>query len=110
MPLRPRFEQIAMSFTIDGAAFAVTAWSDMTALEVVRLALGRDGMPSKCESGICGTCEVLVDGVPTRLCSAPARTVDRAEMIRATIITRPNAVINTEGTYTEGTNTERTAS
>ncbi len=84
MALSPRLAQLTITFTIDGAPHTVAAWSDMTALEVVRAAIGRAGLPSKCEAGICGTCESRVDGVATRLCSVPGRVID------GTTVTRPS--------------------
>jgi aerobic-type carbon monoxide dehydrogenase small subunit (CoxS/CutS family) len=67
--LRPKLSQVPVTFTVAGTEHCVEAWSDMTALEVVRLVVGRDGAPSRCEAGICGTCESLVDGVVVRLCA-----------------------------------------
>jgi aerobic-type carbon monoxide dehydrogenase small subunit (CoxS/CutS family) len=85
MALSPRVAQLTISFTMDDRTHAVTAWSDMTALEVVRAAVGRGGLPSRCEAGICGTCESRVDGIATRLCSVPGRVID------GTTITRPKS-------------------
>jgi len=85
MALRPRLTHVPATFTIDGATHTVDAWSDMTALEVVRQALGKQGMPSRCESGICGTCEVLVNGGPMRLCSIPGRAIDASTITRIVV-------------------------
>jgi aerobic-type carbon monoxide dehydrogenase small subunit (CoxS/CutS family) len=78
--LRPKLSQADVSFTIDGVEHLVDAWSDMTALEVIRVALGRQAVPSRCESGICGTCESLVDGVAVRLCATSAGRIDRTSI------------------------------
>ena len=90
MPLRPHLTQAATTFTIDGAEHTVDAWSDVTALEVARLAVGRGELPSRCESGICGTCEVLVDAVPTRLCSIPGRRIAGRTSTRISTTSMPH--------------------
>jgi aerobic-type carbon monoxide dehydrogenase small subunit (CoxS/CutS family) len=74
--LRPKLVQVPVTFTVAGIEHSVEAWSDMTALEVVRLAVGRSGAPSRCEAGICGTCESLVDGVAVRLCATGIGRID----------------------------------
>ena len=70
--LRPRLESHDISLTIDDQPIALTVWSDMSALEALRLATDREQFRSSCEMGICGTCEVAVDGVVTRVCTIPA--------------------------------------
>ena len=52
--LSPRFQSSVVSFTVDGEA----------------------RFPSSCEQGLCGTCEVLVDGRPTRICLRAAARLD----------------------------------
>jgi aerobic-type carbon monoxide dehydrogenase small subunit (CoxS/CutS family) len=74
--LTPKLFQVPVTFTVAGVEHCVEAWSDMTALEAVRLAVGRAGVPSRCESGICGTCESLVDGVGVRLCATGIGRID----------------------------------
>jgi aerobic-type carbon monoxide dehydrogenase small subunit (CoxS/CutS family) len=70
--LRPRLESSDIVVTIDGSATDIMVWSDMSALEALRLATGRSQFRSSCEMGLCGTCEVTVDGAVTRVCSIPA--------------------------------------
>jgi aerobic-type carbon monoxide dehydrogenase small subunit (CoxS/CutS family) len=76
--LRPKLTQSTVTFTVDDVVYTVEAWSDMTALEVVRLAVGRSGVPSRCESGICGTCESSVNDQPVRLCATGAGRIEGA--------------------------------
>jgi isoquinoline 1-oxidoreductase subunit alpha len=75
VPLRASLERFDLTFSLDGVSHTVQAWSDMTALEVVRGVAGRAAFRSQCEMGLCGTCETPVNGVVTRLCSLPARSL-----------------------------------
>jgi aerobic-type carbon monoxide dehydrogenase small subunit (CoxS/CutS family) len=77
--LRPRLEELAVGVRVDGVDHVVTTWSDMSALEALRLV--HPAAPSRCESGICGTCEVLLDGAVARICSLPARRLDGADVV-----------------------------
>lgn len=79
--LRPRVEELTLHVRVDGVDRVVVAWSDMSALQVLREGLGHSAAPSRCESGICGTCEVLVDGVLTRICSVPAARLEGASLV-----------------------------
>jgi carbon-monoxide dehydrogenase small subunit len=63
---------------VDGVDHVVEAWSDMSALEALRVV--HPAAPSRCESGICGTCEVLVDGEVVRVCSLPAQRLEGADV------------------------------
>jgi aerobic-type carbon monoxide dehydrogenase small subunit (CoxS/CutS family) len=74
MPLRPRLEELTLGVRVDGVDHVVHAWSDMSALQALRAV--HPGAPSRCESGLCGTCEVLLDGAVARICSLPARRLD----------------------------------
>jgi aerobic-type carbon monoxide dehydrogenase small subunit (CoxS/CutS family) len=79
--LRPRLTQSPVTFKIDGVEHTVDAWSDMSALEVVREAVGRAVAPSKCEAGLCGTCESLINGDVVRICSVSARRLDGTTVV-----------------------------
>jgi aerobic-type carbon monoxide dehydrogenase small subunit (CoxS/CutS family) len=80
MPLRPRIEELELRVRVDGVDRVVTAWSDMSALQVLRERLGHREAPSRCEAGLCGACEVRLDGTVTRICSLPARRLDGATL------------------------------
>ena len=79
--LRPRLGQRTLHVTIGDTPHTVEVWSDMSALEAVRLVVGRSGAPSRCEYGMCGTCEALVDGVVTRICSVGALKLEGTTVI-----------------------------
>ena len=78
MPLRPRVEEVELAVTVDGVEHHVRAWTDMSALQVVREVLRHPDVRWRCESGLCGTCEALLDGLPARLCTVPCRRLDGA--------------------------------
>ena len=65
-----------MTVSIDGVEHTVDVWSDESALRVLQGLLGRPRIPSRCEQGLCGTCECVVDGQPARLCLLPAPRLD----------------------------------
>jgi ferredoxin len=74
--LRPRLREIPITFILDGVEHSMTAWSDMSALEALRLATNRARFHSKCEMGVCGTCEVHVNGAQVRVCALSAEKLD----------------------------------
>jgi aerobic-type carbon monoxide dehydrogenase small subunit (CoxS/CutS family) len=76
VPLRPRIEELELHARVDDVDHVVHAWTDMSALQALREV--HPDAPSQCESGLCGTCEVLLDGVPTRICSVPSRRLHQA--------------------------------
>jgi isoquinoline 1-oxidoreductase alpha subunit len=65
-----------MELTINGQAYTFDADADEPLLWVLRDALGLTGTKYGCGLGICGSCTVHVDGVPTRSCITPANTVE----------------------------------
>jgi aerobic-type carbon monoxide dehydrogenase small subunit (CoxS/CutS family) len=81
--LRPKLREIPIAFTLDGVSQEMTAWSDMSALEALRIVTNRARFRSKCEMGLCGTCEVAVDGVVVRVCAMSAEKLDGASISTA---------------------------
>lgn len=59
-----------INFTLNGEAVSVEVDEDQTLLWVLRADLDKTGTKYGCGVGICGTCTVLIDGVPTRSCLA----------------------------------------
>jgi aerobic-type carbon monoxide dehydrogenase small subunit (CoxS/CutS family) len=60
------------SFVVNGERQEVAVAPQRTLLEVLREDLGLTGTKHGCELGECGTCTVLVDGVPILSCLALA--------------------------------------
>jgi aerobic-type carbon monoxide dehydrogenase small subunit (CoxS/CutS family) len=74
------FEQ-QVTFDIDGLHFSFATWSDVSALFAIRFLAKYDRPKRGCESGLCGTCESLVDGELTRLCLVPSTSLDGVSIV-----------------------------
>ena len=70
-----------VTFEIDGHHFSFATWSDVSALFAIRFLAKYDRPRRGCESGLCGTCESLVDGVPTRLCILASTSLDGVSIV-----------------------------
>jgi aerobic-type carbon monoxide dehydrogenase small subunit (CoxS/CutS family) len=70
-----------VSFEIDGRRFTFSTWSDVSALFAIRFLAKYDRPRRGCEAGLCGTCESLVDGKPTRLCQMPSTALDGVSIV-----------------------------
>lgn len=69
----PPRRKIQATFTVNGEPCEVAFAPHKTLLEVLREDLGLTGTKHGCELGECGTCTVLVDGVPMLSCLALAQ-------------------------------------
>ncbi len=68
--------ETTVTFEVDGCAHSFATWSDKSALIAVRY-LAKHPRPRRgCEAGLCGACESLVNGQPTRLCQLPSTSLD----------------------------------
>ena len=79
IPLR-KAERITGSFTVNGESHEILYSEHKTLLEVLREDLGLTGTKHGCELGECGTCTVLIDGVPVLSCLALARAHEGEEI------------------------------
>src|SRR5688500_1820143 len=70
----PRQAKVMASSTVNGEPVSVAIAPNATVLEVLREDLGLTGTKHGCELGECGTCTVLIDGVPVLSCLALALT------------------------------------
>ena len=70
----PGRQKVQASFLINGEACEVSFLPQRTLLEVLREDLALTGTKHGCELGECGTCTLLVDGVPILSCLALAIT------------------------------------
>ncbi|MFN2397040.1 MAG: (2Fe-2S)-binding protein [Gemmatimonadaceae bacterium] len=64
--------KVLASFTVNGETCDVAFAPQKTLLELLREDIGLTGTKHGCELGECGTCTVLVDGIPILSCLALA--------------------------------------
>ncbi|HEY0520404.1 MAG TPA: hypothetical protein VGC84_12995 [Ilumatobacteraceae bacterium] len=74
-----------VTFEIDGREFSFETWSDVSALFAIRFLAKYDRPRRGCESGLCGTCESLVDGKPERLCLMPSTSLDGVSIVSGSL-------------------------
>jgi carbon-monoxide dehydrogenase small subunit len=65
-----RHARVMASFIVNGEPASVAIAPNATLLEILREDLGLTGTKHGCELGECGTCTILVDGVPVLSCLA----------------------------------------
>jgi carbon-monoxide dehydrogenase small subunit len=69
-----------ITFTVNGEANTLTVPSRQNLADLLRETLGLTGTKLGCEHGVCGTCTVLMDGLPVRSCIMLAAQVDGHEI------------------------------
>ena len=69
-----------VNLIINGASHALDVPPEMPLLWVLRDKLNLLGTKYSCGIGICGSCTVLVNGVPMRSCMMPARSMAGSEI------------------------------
>lgn len=69
-----------ITLSINGQSHTLEVASDMPLLWALRDKLNLVGTKYSCGIGVCGTCTVLVNGVPMRSCTMPAITMAGAEI------------------------------
>lgn len=69
-----------MRLTVNGGAFEIEPLVGRTLAETLREDLGLTGTKVACAEGHCGTCTVLVDGVPHLSCITLVHTVEAREI------------------------------
>jgi isoquinoline 1-oxidoreductase alpha subunit len=71
----------AVTLKINGESHAVDVPPDMPLLWALRDKLDLVGTKYSCGIGVCGSCTVLVNGLPMRSCMMPAASVTGAEIM-----------------------------
>lgn len=66
----------SISLTVNGDPLELEVSDNWTLLHLVKNELGLIGTKDGCRQGVCGSCTVLVDGVPIRSCLALAARCD----------------------------------
>ncbi len=75
-----RREKRPISLRINGDVQEVLVFPHKTLLEVLREDLGLTGAKESCGEGACGTCTVLLDGLPVRSCLLLAAEAEGREI------------------------------
>jgi carbon-monoxide dehydrogenase small subunit len=70
-----------LTLRVNGETHTVAAEPNHTLLEVLREELGLTGTKHGCELGECGTCTVLIDGVPILSCLTLPQQVGQADIL-----------------------------
>jgi carbon-monoxide dehydrogenase small subunit len=65
-----------VNLTINGQPYEVAVKPRTTLVELLRYEIGLTGTKRACNSGACGSCTVLVDGLAVNSCSVLAMQVD----------------------------------
>jgi aerobic carbon-monoxide dehydrogenase small subunit len=73
-------EVIDIAFTLNGERRALRVPVRLNLADFIRGTLGQTGTHVGCEHGVCGACNVLVDGRSVRSCLMLAVQVDGAEL------------------------------
>jgi carbon-monoxide dehydrogenase small subunit len=61
-------EKIAITLNINNETYDVATYPNRTLLEVLRDDLHLTGTKESCGEGVCGSCTVLINGMPVRSC------------------------------------------
>lgn len=73
-------KKIAISLRVNNEAHDIVTYPNRTLLEALRYDLRLTGTKEGCGEGVCGSCTVLVDGVPVRSCLTLAIAVQEKEI------------------------------
>jgi len=74
-------EKLPLRITVNGQPYELYVKPKTLLVEVIRDHLGLTGTKRGCNSGACGACTVLVNGVSVKSCSVLALQVDGAEIL-----------------------------
>ncbi len=80
-PVAPRLGERRVRFTADGTEFDLVVPSDMSVLQILRDIAGHPRPAWRCELGVCGSCESVMNGEVVRLCTFGPKRLDGAVII-----------------------------
>ena len=89
--LTPRLGERRVRFTADGVEFDLFVPNDMSVLQILRDIAVHPRPAWRCEMGVCGSCESVMNGETVRLCTFGPKRLDGAVIV--TPEPRPPVVI-----------------
>jgi aerobic carbon-monoxide dehydrogenase small subunit len=76
----PDMQTWHLGFTLNGERREMDVDPQMTLLQLLRMELGLMGTKGACEEGECGSCTVILDGMPVNSCLVMAAQVQDREV------------------------------
>lgn len=83
-----------VNFTVNGESQEIRVTPNALLLNVLRDDLGLSGTKYGCGTGQCGSCTVLVDGVPVLSCLTLAVAVNGANILTIEGLAKPNGTLD----------------
>jgi aerobic carbon-monoxide dehydrogenase small subunit len=74
-------ETVDLRFRLNGVEKALTVPAALSLLELIRDQLGLQGTKLACSRAVCGSCTVLLDGLPAASCALFAFQIDGADVV-----------------------------
>lgn len=87
--------------TVNGESREVATFPSRTLLEVLREDLNLTGTKHGCEVGECGTCAVLIDGVPALSCLALPQELDDRQVLTVEGLARNGRLDRLQETFAD---------
>ena len=77
----PRLGERRVRFTADDVDFDLVVPNDMSVLQILRDIAGHPRPAWRCELGVCGSCESVMNGEVVRLCTFGPKSLDGAVIV-----------------------------
>jgi carbon-monoxide dehydrogenase small subunit len=85
---------VDLRFRLNGAEQALTVPAALSLLELIRDNLGLQGTKLACSRAVCGSCTVLLDGLPAASCALFAFQVDGADVVTIEGLEQPDGTLH----------------
>ena len=70
-----------ITFTINGKLTTVEVDPEMLVIDVIRDVLNLTGTKRGCDTSVCGTCTIVVNGKATKSCNMPVKKIAGADVL-----------------------------
>jgi carbon-monoxide dehydrogenase small subunit len=92
-------ERHEIAFVLNGEAVGATVDARTHLADFIRHALGRTGTHIGCEHGVCGACNVMVDGVSVRSCLMLAVQADGCDVVTVEGLTASGSIADLQDEF-----------